>query len=448
MVSALSGSNACVGRMRRRVEQAEQNNHTVRDSRGFQRRAFSLVPPPLQGELTADVTPPPFYVYADAPAYETGALMRCVPRWAEDDQAAEVAMLLLLWEHPARVHEPEAARLFVVPALPYVSYIAGTCEGSTHEERMARLAAAVASSPWFRRRSGRDHLLVSNTFRFAAFRPLKRLLANATVGWFEQPSAAPAASVLHSYARRTWRCTVVVPYLENPYCTAGEIAGNAAGAAATTATAAAGGGAGAGAGAGLAATAVALTSASPSASRSSVRLGEITSRSGVFFQGSWSAAQWVRGRFAELQGLEGVHVSDVPRGGQPASSGVDASKLGTARAYQQHAWCLVPKGDTSSSGRLFSALACGCVPLLISAKLPPHLPYRRIARYEQWLPALHEEAFKEAPRQVLTTALVGLTPRWAELHDRMESARTDLLYRAPGSRVATNLLREWQHSCA
>jgi hypothetical protein len=177
-------------------------------------------------------------------------------------------------------------------------------------------------------------------------------------------------------------------------------------------------------------------------------LGEITSRSGVFFQGSWSAAQWVRGRFVELQGLEGVHVSDVPRGAPPASSGVDASKLGTARAFHQHAWCLVPKGDTSSSGRLFSALACGCVPLLISAKLPPHLPYRRIARYEQWLPALHEEAFKEAPRQVLTTALVGLTPRWAELHDRMERARTELLYRAPGSRVATNLLREWQQSCA
>lgn len=366
--------------------------------------SVTLLPPSFVAALTPAVgTPPPFYIYQGA-AFDMNAALGCAHWWREDDQSAEVAMLRQLEIHPARVHAATSAQLFVVPALPYISYAAGTCKGSTHDERMRQLAKALHAEPTFQRRGGRDHVLVSNTFRFAAFRALKSLLANATVGWFEQPTAAPASSTLHSLARKTWRCTVVVPYLANPHC----------------------GGGGA-----------------PS---SSVGSGAPRAAGSVFFQGSWAAAANVRSHFKELQGIEGVDVRDVPRG--VGAAGVDSSKAGTARAMAAHDLCLVPKGDTPSSGRLFSAMACGCLPLLISARLLAHLPYRRAARYEEWLHAINEEAFKDSPRAVLETVIAKIGPNASLYRERMRRAAAELLYNEPGSNVATNLLLEWKQSCS
>jgi hypothetical protein len=100
----------------------------------------------------------------------------------------QVAMLALLRRHPARVHDPDEATLFVVPMMPYVSMAAGDCLGESHAQRMSRGAAALTRSPYLLRRGGHDHLLITNTFRVRAFGTwLKSLLANATLGWFEQP---------------------------------------------------------------------------------------------------------------------------------------------------------------------------------------------------------------------------------------------------------------------
>ena len=168
---------------------------------------------------------PPFYIYPDA-AVDHSSVLECFPKYLFDDQAAEVAALGLLRRHPARVHDPARAELFVVPVLPYVSAAAGDCLGESHERRMSRAAAMLRREPYLARRGGHDHLLVTNTFRVRTFAPwLKPLLANATVAWFEQPGQRGAASakggggsksVLYNLA--FWRCTVVVPYLANPFC--------------------------------------------------------------------------------------------------------------------------------------------------------------------------------------------------------------------------------------
>ena len=158
----------------------------------------------------------PFYIYDHAAVNHTG-LLECWPAWPYEDQAAEVRMLRLLLHHPARTHDAEQAELFVVPVLPYVSYLAQRCHGTTHERRIARAAAYLRRSRYFKRNGGRDHLLVTNTFRVTAFRALKQLLRNATVAWFEQPAAARSGpNVLYRLA--FWRCTVVVPYQANPLC--------------------------------------------------------------------------------------------------------------------------------------------------------------------------------------------------------------------------------------
>ena len=60
-------------------------------------------------------------------------------------------------------------------------------------------------------------MLVTCSFRLKHFRALKAVLRNATVGWFEQPRA-PKRGPSTLYNLTYWRCTVVVPYLANPYC--------------------------------------------------------------------------------------------------------------------------------------------------------------------------------------------------------------------------------------
>eukprot|EP00965_Chrysotila_dentata_P208973 6185009-Pleurochrysis_carterae.AAC.1 len=146
---------------------------------------------------------PSFYIYSGE-VYDQTGLLECWPSWPYEDQAAEVRMLMQLWPHPQRVLSPESAELFVVPVLPYISLLTGECLGRTHEARMSLVADALQHSQYFMRSGGRDHLVVSNTFRTVAFRALKPLLVNATFGWFEDP-AVPRGGPNTLYRQAFWR---------------------------------------------------------------------------------------------------------------------------------------------------------------------------------------------------------------------------------------------------
>uniref|UniRef100_A0A7S0P623 Exostosin GT47 domain-containing protein n=1 Tax=Calcidiscus leptoporus TaxID=127549 RepID=A0A7S0P623_9EUKA len=262
---------------------------------------------------------PPFYIYSGA-AYDHAPLLECWPAWPYEDQAAEVRMLQLLWTHPARVDIAERASVFIVPAMPYLSYLAGDCFGSSHEARMGRVAASLLRSPYLARSAGWDHMMVSNTFRTAAFRALKGVLANATIGWFEEPSALRAGPNT-LYKQAFWRCTVVVPYQANPFC---------------------------------------------AQQRAAHRPG-IARDISIFFQGSWNAAKRLRSYFSSLTSLERANILDVSREEMNAmlpwsrlnSSYRSAneliekkramarfSKLGTAQGMLRSEFCLVPKAGT------------------------------------------------------------------------------------------------------
>ena len=147
-------------------------------------QGWHQLPPPHHTVATAA---PPFYIHEEV-VFDHAALTECVPGWGLDDQSAEVAMLHQLRAHAARTLDPSLASLFVVPVYPYVSLLAGSCSGTDHPTRMAAAAAVLSRSTWWRRRQGADHMLVTNTFRLGALGALRRLLANATVAWFEAPS--------------------------------------------------------------------------------------------------------------------------------------------------------------------------------------------------------------------------------------------------------------------
>lgn len=371
-----------------------------------------------------------FYIYPDA-AFDFSAALECHPSWHLDDQSAEAAMLEQLRRHPARTLDPLRASLFVVPIMPYVSLCASKCQGDTHEHRMSRAAAALRRSPYLARHGGHDHMLITNTFRIKAFGPwLKPLLPNATVAWFEQPLASDGekrAGTLYRLA--WWRCTIVIPYLANPFCLSQrEIAPEETRRLADSSSSA----------------------GAPPAPKTARRRAR--AEASLFFQGSLEAAGNLRRRIRNLQTMKNAHVHDVPRACSVASNTsaacaearVRSTRLHTARGMLANEFCLVPRGDTPTSGRLFAALACRCVPIIVSKNFKEHYPHAAVGRYDQWTVSINEPDFVRGPTQAVATAMEAARPRLGAMREAMERASVELLYDVPGSRVADNLLREWE----
>tara|TARA_B110001452_G_scaffold253457_1_gene244195 strand:- start:757 stop:1875 length:1119 start_codon:yes stop_codon:yes gene_type:complete len=355
---------------------------------------------------------PSFYIYEDAGLDHTG-LLECVPSWRFDDQTAEASVLHLLFQHRARVHDAAQATLFVIPVLPYISMMAGSCLGTTHEARMGAAAHALRRQETFQRQRGRDHLLVSNTFRLSTLRALKPLLRNATVGWFEQPRVPrPGPNTLYKLA--FWRCTVVVPYQPNPSCRTQALA-------------------------------------HPHLPRST----------SVFFQGSIGAGSQVRRRLATLKQLPRSHIEPFTRDnlGALAAGSNDTeharrmasfSKTGSAAGMRASEFCIVPKGDTPTSSRLYSAIACGCVPLIIADHIRPHLAFSRAVDFERFVAFVPEGEFGRDPVAAVSNATARLAPRLGSIRDAMEEVAPDVLLEyepSSRSRVVDHLLAEWRSDC-
>mmetsp|Transcript_16828 Transcript_16828/g.43215 ORF Transcript_16828/g.43215 Transcript_16828/m.43215 type:complete len:398 (-) Transcript_16828:129-1322(-) len=355
---------------------------------------------------------PYFYIYRGA-AFDHDFLLNCWPGWRYDEFSAEVPLLAQLKKHSSRVMHASKADLFIVPVLPYVSFVAGLCKNTTHEQRMEWAASTLAQSPHLARHQGHDHLVVTNTFRLLTLRALKPLLVNSSVAWFEQHTARrPGPMTL--YRQVWWRCTVVIPYLGNPFCQTPD--------------------------------------AFPPMER----------EKSIFFRGSWAVGGMVRRRFGEVaDGIPGAAVRDVPRsGGRYASpmgvhgntAIIELPRHGTlyetAQGYRQSRFCLVPKGDTPTSARLFDAISCGCVPLVISDHLRDHLPFRDLVPYAEFLRGIDEHKFALNPVGAVSSAMRELEPNLPQIRASMLAAAPKILYDAPKSTVASSMLTEWGSRCA
>ncbi|KAG5189558.1 exostosin family-domain-containing protein [Tribonema minus] len=137
------------------------------------RRLYDLSPEQLPLNTTGlDLTEPvPFYLYK-GPAFDWES--NC-SRTVEDPQiwegkrnskhGGELAFVQQLERHPWRVHNPERAKLFVVPTLWGLAARMKGCLGHTPSEMAVITAQALEQSPWFRARDGRDHLTLSTDFK-------------------------------------------------------------------------------------------------------------------------------------------------------------------------------------------------------------------------------------------------------------------------------------------
>ena len=164
------------------------------------------------------------------------------------------------------------------------------------------------------------------------------------------------------------------------------------------------------------------------------------------------------GHLAQLRSLPGARIVDVPRGGmQPNASDPTgeicrraepcASKLEFARRMLCSDYCLTPKGDTPTSSRFYSAIACGCVPLVVSDDLRHHLPFAQRVNYS-FVQYVRERDFLRDPSGAVDAAMRRLQPQLPVLRQQMREAARELLFEEEGSRVAHNTLLEYAGDCA
>lgn len=301
-----------------------------------------------------------------------------------------------------------------------------------HSERLARAIEAMTRHPAYRRRDGHDHVALSNYWdAWGAYGPrgstTHAALANVSFGWHETQDAAWGMA----NHRHVGKCQIALPYVENYACARRGAAALLAAPRATPLYFA-------GAvddfdteGANHATGATAGRAVCPN-----VATHAIAARRALIALPIESA---VLQRMAHnLRGCNSSAACERER------------KLTAARHYASSQVCAIAAGDTPSTGRLYDAIACLCVPMITVDHL--QLPFPNVP---------------EAPRpggmdygvRVAATALVNASSRMAavgeamaraaspELKRALSKTRETLAYRRADSRIAGMALRELWESC-
>ena len=173
--------------------------------------------------MLAPRSSPRFYMYT-SPQLDFGWLRFCkgfeeMMRTPYHERLGEVHMRDLLESHPWRTRQAHEALLFFVPVWEVASFRLGTCNGTTHDSRMARAGDALKASPHFRgprgRRPGFDHFIVSTGCIEEGKRAAERLgpglayaLGHAIVGRDRAYNAFYKSSAVG-------RCVIETPYVAN-----------------------------------------------------------------------------------------------------------------------------------------------------------------------------------------------------------------------------------------
>jgi hypothetical protein len=112
----------------------------------------------------------------------------------------------------------------------------------------------------------------------------------------------------------------------------------------------------------------------------------------------------------------------------------------TAYEMASSAWCLCPAGDTCVTSRLYSAVAAGCLPVVLCDQLQGAFP--GAVDYSAFWLKVPVKAFLARPASLLRT-LRALTANATEMGRRQRAlsrARADLLYDLPQSRLGSRFL--------
>jgi len=358
----------------------------------------------------------------DHSAMDWAALLACLPDWdrsMDSQNSAEVWLLRQLQQHPNRTSRWQDAKVAVLPLLLKTSLQAASCLNSTHRLRLQRAIDGMQAHPAYRRAQGHDHLVLFNYWdAWAAIGPrgsaARHAFENVTLGWHETHEAAWGMA----NHRHVGKCQVSLPYVEPPQCSA-------------------------------------LTEQA---------LLKAKRPTPLFFAGAgtdfdtegrdkcpnvYNHSIKVRRALFDLEGsVPGAVLRRMPhnlRHCNESSSCQSEFKRRTTEDMAGARFCAVATGDTPTTGRLYDAISCLCVPLLLADDLQLPFPATHPVPAASFGLRVPESQFLASPQSTVADVLARAD--LGELQKGLLRARRALSYRAAGSRVATLALREAWATC-
>ena len=177
-----------------------------------------------------------------------------------------------------------------------------------------------------------------------------------------------------------------------------------------------------------------------------------------FFRGNLPKNQRARRRitgwFAQhgLCDIEDSSELYVVKTGHRATTAAHGAAVAYAEQMVASTFCLIPPGDTTTSRRLFDAIAAGCIPLIVSRGIRSELPFEHIVDWDSFTVLVKESDvyYNEEALLFSLHALFSNATRTAQLQDALFTARDRFTYAigdamtsdyAPGSLVHS-ILRE------
>lgn len=135
------------------------------------------------------------------------------------------------------------------------------------------------------------------------------------------------------------------------------------------------------------------------------------------------------------------------RGCNGSSACEHACKQQTERSMMHSRFCPVASGDTPTTGRLYDAIACGCIPIIISDDIQLPFPTSKPIPALGFGVRLSEKFFLGDPVAAIRTIIEMDSTHLRTLQGSILHARRFLSYRSPGSLVASLVLREAFMTC-
>ncbi|CAM9222034.1 unnamed protein product [Choristocarpus tenellus] len=335
-----------------------------------------------------------------------------------------------LLNHPWRTTSPEGAEVFVVLFDLEQSNNAGICGEETHQDRVEEAVHVLRSSPWYRRKYGRDHMwpvgwyLIDEEYpekqRIPAFPySLRDTMRNMTVSHYidwhmnsqdvsywkggGRPLDEP------DYWRQPWwrtkthfRCSVTTPVVVGPYVY-----------------------------------------------KEDLSFEEWQARDTlVFFRGKFDkfgcskadGAQVSRDKTEELwNAVPNISVHKRHAKGDP---------MNYSREIHNSRFCLVMNCDDPQTSRFVDSMAAGCMPLIIDNGFRlVAAPFNEILNYDTFTISVPSEMWNQDPTGAIHFIYTYPEVKLRRMYEALINARKHLLWNHPESTVATNALLEVKRDC-
>lgn len=407
------------------LDEASHSKQTREEGGCLQRHENQICACEDVGHIGADLL---FYMYDD-PIMQMSALKATCASWGRRD--ADVELIEQAASHPLRTRNPKQAKFFLVTIPIVTSFSCGPKKNHTNRT-MEALQHLVGSRTWKATRGERhvwmlfdwrimrwadsEWKLIPDDPKRGEWSDHRQLLSNMTVLTYENWQTHPRTCTMYSaqfnnYCHpkdfnwlpfEMWACTVVVPYFA----------------------------------------AEGLSRKDVSMLFPNCTFAEWQKRETILFYRNdqrkdyhWGATA-VRRKPQNLSGLPNVSI------------GGNIPKVKHIRGMSESKFCLVTRGDTPSSHKIFDAIRSLCIPVIVSdlwhrvAK-----PFPTLLAWDAFSLSIPEPHFMKDPQQAIAFLWTLSIGELRRLFHALYRARLAVDWRAPDSRTTTFVLASIADTC-